>query len=101
MVKNVSLYTCTAAETVESESLPEVVDDADAGDEQSIKEACDELTDHFKHRIVEALLRATRYSLDVMRKRFFSRWEFTQSEKSSMIIGKRNCVALKPNESYF
>lgn len=50
------------------------VDDSEAGDEQTIKEACDELTEHFKHRLVESLLRSTRYSLDVMRKRFFSRY---------------------------
>lgn len=49
------------------------IDEGDAFDEQTIKEACDELTDHFKHRVVESLLRATRFSLDVMRKRFFSR----------------------------
>ncbi|KAL4222174.1 Dynein heavy chain 8 [Mactra antiquata] len=49
------------------------LDDGEANDEQTIKEACDELTEHFKHRLVESLLRSTRYSLDVMRKRFFSR----------------------------
>ncbi|XP_053374157.1 dynein axonemal heavy chain 8-like [Mercenaria mercenaria] len=45
----------------------------DANEEQTVKEACDELNEHFKHKLVEALLRSTRYSLDVMRKRFFTR----------------------------
>ncbi|XP_071095783.1 dynein axonemal heavy chain 8-like [Haliotis cracherodii] len=40
--------------------------------EQQIKEACEELFEHFNHRLLDALLRATRHSLDVMRKRFFS-----------------------------
>lgn len=46
----------------------------DANEEQTVKEACEELTEHFKHKLVEALLRSTRFSLDVMRKRFFSRY---------------------------
>ncbi|XP_052240013.1 dynein axonemal heavy chain 8-like isoform X2 [Dreissena polymorpha] len=50
-----------------------VVAEDDVSDEQIIKAACEELNEHFKHRLVESLLRATRYSLDAMRKRFFSR----------------------------
>ncbi|WAQ93678.1 DYH8-like protein [Mya arenaria] len=48
-------------------------DDSEQSDEQMIRDACVELTEHFKHRLVESLIRATRISLDVMRKRFFSR----------------------------
>ncbi|OWF42162.1 dynein heavy chain 8, axonemal-like [Mizuhopecten yessoensis] len=50
------------------------VDDnvSDMSDEQNIREACDELKDSFNHRLVEALLKASRHSLDVMRRRFFS-----------------------------
>ena len=48
-------------------------EETEASEEQTIKEACDELSEHFKHKLVESLLRATRFSLDVMRKRFLSR----------------------------
>lgn len=49
------------------------VEETDDTDEQSVREACDELKDHFNHRLVESLLKATRHSLDTMRRRFFSR----------------------------
>lgn len=52
---------------------PENSEDQDATDEQSILEACDELKDFFNNRLVESLLKATRHSLDTMRRRFFSR----------------------------
>lgn len=52
---------------------PENSEDQDSTDEQSILEACDELKDFFNNRLVESLLKATRHSLDTMRRRFFSR----------------------------
>ncbi|KAJ8316142.1 LOW QUALITY PROTEIN: hypothetical protein KUTeg_006156 [Tegillarca granosa] len=48
-------------------------------DEQHIKDACDELRDYFNHRLMESLLRSTRHSLDVMRRRFFSGGRRTSS----------------------
>lgn len=54
-------------------SEPQNIEDSDGTDEQSVREACDELKDYFNHRLVESLLKATRHSLDTMRRRFFSR----------------------------
>ena len=48
-------------------------EEPESSEEQVVKEACDELTEHFKHRLIEALLRSTRHSLDIMRKRFLAR----------------------------
>ena len=44
----------------------------DTNDEQQIREACDEMREFFNQKLVEALLKATRHSLDLMRRRFFS-----------------------------
>lgn len=44
----------------------------DTNDEQEIREACDEMREFFNQKLVEALLKATRHSLDLMRRRFFS-----------------------------
>ena len=56
----------------EDGSSQQSVEDMEVTEEQQIKEACEELREHFNHRLVESLLKATRYSLDVMRRRFFS-----------------------------
>ena len=40
-------------------------------EEQLLKEECEELFSHFNHRLLEAILRATRLSLDFIRKRVF------------------------------
>ncbi|XP_052061669.1 dynein axonemal heavy chain 8-like [Mytilus californianus] len=56
----------------ESTSEHENSEDHDTTEEQSILEACDELKDFFNNRLVESLLKATRHSLDTMRRRFFS-----------------------------
>ena len=58
--------------TISVEDVP--IDEPEANEDQIIREACDELKEHFKHRLVEALLRSTRHSLDLMRKRFLSRY---------------------------
>lgn len=55
----------------ESDAAP-VSEENDISDEQHIREACDELKEFFNQRLVESLLKATRHSLDVMRRRFFS-----------------------------
>lgn len=59
-------------EHASGETEQPVSEDSDIMDEQHIKEACDELRDYFNHRLMESLLRSTRHSLDVMRRRFFS-----------------------------
>lgn len=55
----------------ESDAAP-VSEENDISDEQQIREACDELKEFFNQKLVESLLKATRHSLDVMRRRFFS-----------------------------
>ena len=40
-------------------------------EEQWLKEECDELFNHFNHKCLEAILRATKLSLDLIRKRVF------------------------------
>jgi hypothetical protein len=47
-------------------------EETDVSDEQHIREACDELREFFNQRLVESLLKATRHSLDMLRRRFFS-----------------------------
>ena len=59
--------------TISTEELS--LEELETNEDQIIREACDELTEHFKHRLVEALLRSTRHSLDLMRKRFLSRYK--------------------------
>ena len=43
------------------------------GDERWLVNECHELFAHFNHRCVESLLRATRVTLEMMRKRCFTR----------------------------
>ncbi|XP_056012226.1 dynein axonemal heavy chain 8-like [Ostrea edulis] len=52
--------------------LTPVCEETDVTDEQHIREACDELREFFNQRLVESLLKATRHSLDMLRRRFFS-----------------------------
>ncbi len=40
-------------------------------EEQWLKEECVELFNHFNHKCLEAILRATKLSLDLIRKRVF------------------------------
>ena len=40
-------------------------------DEQWLREECDELFNHFNHKCLDAVLRATKQSLDLIRKRVF------------------------------
>lgn len=43
--------------------------------EQQLKQECKELFNHFNHKNVEAIVRATRLSLDAIKRRvFFSRY---------------------------
>ncbi|KAK3588116.1 hypothetical protein CHS0354_012173 [Potamilus streckersoni] len=59
-----------ASGTVEGHLADAAPENGVESEAQVIWEACEELFEHFKHRLIESLLRATRYSLDAMRKRF-------------------------------
>ena len=54
-------------------SAASATEEQETSQDQILREACTELTEHFKHRLVEALLRSTRHSLDAMKKRFLAR----------------------------
>lgn len=62
-------------EDVSSSASQKDKEDANGtNDEQQVKEACDELKEYFQNKLVDSLQRATRYSLDCMRKRLFYRY---------------------------
>ncbi|KAI0211059.1 Dynein heavy chain 8, axonemal [Lamellibrachia satsuma] len=60
-------------------------DSAVIGEENWLKTECDELFAHFNHKCVESLLRSTRVSLEMVRRRCFSR-------------GRRNSVSHSKDE---
>ena len=47
-------------------------------EEQSLNEECMELFNHFNHKCLEAILRATKLSLDLVRKRVFFQGSVTK-----------------------
>ena len=55
----------TIPSSIQLEAEPE------QGPEQILKEKCEEMFSHFNHKTLEAMLRATRLSLDLIRKRVF------------------------------
>ena len=57
-------------ESTDSESKVDLHIKPDHSTEHQVKISCKELFDFFKQKMLDALMRATRFSLDVMRKRF-------------------------------
>ncbi|XP_074653701.1 dynein axonemal heavy chain 8-like [Tubulanus polymorphus] len=55
----------------DNQSVASSVPPVEVGEEQLFSEQCQELFSHFNHRNLEAILRATRLSLDLIRKRVF------------------------------
>lgn len=73
MLLDIVIWTDDVSSMVTEEvTEAQCLEDSDVTDEQHIREACDELKEHFNHRLMESLLKATRHSLDVLRRRFFS-----------------------------